>query len=197
MKGFLLRFFGILVVASAAGITHSVISGPIKTELDEIPEGKGEITIPPLTRPETSHESTGTPETAGENALPEVSDAEKLVLKREITLEQARLLHEHGLADFIDARTKDKYELGHIPGAFNVPPDAFTRGTPAVVDFLDEDRPVVVYCTGGDCHDSHVVIEQMMLIRPELVRLHVFTDGYPAWTGAGLPTDAGADPLAE
>lgn len=197
MKGFLLRFFGILVVASAAGITHSVIAGPIKTELAPLPEGAGNIVIPQgKGDPGSPTEPQGSEPTEPEGSAG-VTNPQNLVLEREITLEQARLLFEHSLADFIDARTKDKYELGHIPGAFNVPPDAFTRGTPPVVDFLDVERPVVVYCTGGDCHDSHVVIEQMMLIRPELVRLHVFTDGYPAWTGAGLPTDTSPDPLAE
>ena len=197
MKGFLLRFFGILVVASAAGITHSVISGPIKTELAPLPEGAGTIAIPQGPSGPRAQSEEAKPIADTIEQPPSGTSPQNLVLEREITLDQARLLYEHSLADFIDARPKAQYEEGHIPGAFNVPPDAFTRGTPPVVDFLDVERPVVVYCAGGDCHDSHVVIEQMMLIRPELVRLHVFTDGYPAWTGAGLATDTSPDPLAE
>ena len=190
MTSYLLKLAGILVVASAAGITHSLINGPLDLQLDEIPEDQQTLMIPP--KPVET-----TDEPIIEATDPGDTNIETVVLKREITLEQARLLYEHGMADFIDARPKGRYELGHITGAYNVPPDAFTRGTPAVVDFLDVERPVVVYCDGGDCYDSHVVIEQMMAIRPELVRLHVFTDGYPAWTAAGLATDTLPDPLAE
>lgn len=195
MKSYLLRLIAILVVASAAGITHSLIVEPLKLKLDEIPEEQGTIVLPPKATTADPIE-TATPEQADPSESP-IDTPTTIVLKREITLDQARMLYENGLADFIDARPKKDYEQGHILGAYNVPPDAFQTGTPAVIDFFEEDRRVVVYCTGGDCHDSHVVIEQMMAIRPELVLLHVFTDGYPAWTQAGLPTDTGPDPLAE
>lgn len=190
MTSYLLKLAGIIVVASAAGITHSLINGPLDLELAPIPEGAGTVVIPP--KPVEPTDEPPAEATDSDN-----TNIETLVLEREITLDQARLLFEHRMANFVDARTKEKYESGHILDANSIPPDAFTRGTPPVVDFFEEDRPVVVYCDGGDCHDSHVVIEQIQLIRPELVLVHVFTDGYPAWTNAGLPTDTGPDPLAE
>ncbi len=190
----MLRFAGIVVVASAAGITHSLINEPLKLHLDELPEGKGTVEIPAKAKAKPAQ--TVEPEQV-DPIEPGTQDSTTIVLKREITLDQARMLFENGLADFIDARPKADYVNGHILGAYNVPPASFNEGTPAVIDFFDEDRRVVVYCIGGDCHDSHVVVEQMMLIRPELVLLHVFTDGYTAWTKAGLPTDTGPDPLAE
>jgi len=191
----MLKFAGIIVVASAAGITHSLINDPIKLKLDEMDESQGTVVLPPKTngtKPETV--STPKPDTANE---PESQTPKPIVLKREITLDQARMLFENGLADFIDARPKEDYEKGHILGAYHVAPTSFDEGTPPVIDFFEEDRRVVVYCTGGDCHDSHIVVQKMMETRPELVLLHVFVDGYPAWTEAGLPTDSGPDPLAE
>ena len=168
-------------------------------------EASGTVVLP--TKPKQAQPSQVQPNQTQDNpavdndeqAVPDDADSGSgttIVLKREITLDQARMLFENGLADFVDARPAKEFEDGHILGAYNVAPDAFTRGTPAVIDFFEEGRRIVVYCSGGDCHDSHVVVEQMMLIRPELTLMHVFVDGYPAWTDAGLPTDIGPDPLA-
>ena len=201
-KSYLLKLTGIIVVASAAGITNWAINPPLKLHLDEMDEASGTVVLPVKPKQQTSpdpvDEQSASPveQTTPDDVIePKVSTT--IHLKREITLEQAQMLFENGLADFVDARPADEYEDGHIATAYNIPPDAFYNGTPAVIDFFDESRRIVVYCAGGDCHDSHVVVEQIMLIRPELTLVHVFTDGYPAWTAAGLPTDIGPDPLAE
>ncbi|MCA9272261.1 MAG: rhodanese-like domain-containing protein [Phycisphaerales bacterium] len=196
-KAYLLKFAGILVVGSAAGITHWAVEPPLKLHLDEIADDAGTVVIPSKPKQDTPESASNQDEQTQPEDVAEPGAGSSIVLKREITLDQAKTLFENNLADFVDARPPDKYEDGHIDGAYSVPPDAFYNGTPAVIDFFDVERPIVVYCTGGDCHDSHVVVEQIMLIRPELVRVHVFTDGYPAWTGAGLATDIGPDPLAE
>jgi len=206
IKSYMLKLAGIIVVGSAAGITNWAIQPPLKLHLDEMDEASGTVVLP--TKPKQAQPSQVQPNQTQDNpavgndeqAAPDDADSGSgttIVLKREITLDQARMLFENGLADFVDARPAKEFEDGHILGAYNVAPDAFTRGTPAVIDFFEEGRRIVVYCSGGDCHDSHVVVEQMMLIRPELTLMHVFVDGYPAWTDAGLPTDIGPDPLAE
>ena len=191
----MLKFAGIIVVASAAGITHSLINDPIKLTLDEMDESQGTVILKPKST-ETKPETIQSPkqETVVE---PDAQTPTTIVLKREITLDQARMLFENGLADFVDARSKEIYEEGHILGAYQIAPASFDVSTPAVIDFFDPERRIVVYCTGGDCHDSHIVVQKIMETRPELVLLHVFVDGYPAWTEAGLPTDSGPDPLAE
>lgn len=200
-KSYLLKLAGIVVVGSAVGITHSLVSEPLKLTLDEIDEQAGTVVIPPKAGDSsdtpTRNDNVDEPSQTDPTTQDGPAGGMTVVLKREITLDQARLLFENGLADFVDARTKDKYEEGHILGAYHIAPTSFDTGTPAVIDFFDPERRIVVYCTGGDCHDSHVVVEQIMLIRPDLSLVHVFTDGYPAWTEAGLPTDTGPDPLAE
>lgn len=207
IKSYMLKLAGIIVVGSAAGITNWAIQPPLKLHLDEMDEASGTVVLP--TQPKQNQPKQAQPERPESDPVNEFDESDApevvlepetsttIVLKREITLDQARMLFENGLADFVDARPAKEFEDGHILGAYNVAPDAFTRGTPAVIDFFEEDRRIVVYCSGGDCHDSHVVVEQMMLIRPELTLMHVFVDGYPAWTDAGLPTDIGPDPLAE
>ena len=201
IRSYLVKLVGIVVVASAAGLTHMAIGPQIKLhpndpEIQTIDLGAGETPTPPAG---PANDSTGeTPVDAGSETVPDPAGAGTLVLDSlEISLEQAKALYDNGLADFIDARPAADYARGHIYGAWNVPPTAFEASTPTVVDLLDPDRVVVVYCTGGDCHDSHIVIREIQEIRPELTKLHVFSDGYPGWAGAGYETDIGADPFGE
>ena len=200
MKSYLIKTIGIIMVASLAGVTHFALGEKIRfvdisATTNTIPLGSGdtaETTAPP---PPTSDVAPATP--VDEMPIGE-GNQEVLVLEREITTEQAKILFDRGLAQFLDARPKAEFEEGHILGANHLAPSSFESGTPVIVDFLDENMLVVVYCSGGDCIDSHIVTEDLSLIRPELANIiHIYTDGYSAWTDAGLATDIGPDPLAE
>lgn len=51
----------------------------------------------------------------------------------------------------IDMRNHYEYEVGHFQNAVEIPSDTFKEQLPMVVDMLkgNEDRKVVMYCTGG------------------------------------------------
>ncbi len=46
----------------------------------------------------------------------------------------------------VDARSKGEYAKGHLPGAINIPPDAYR----SMVEYLPKDKgfPLVIYCRG-------------------------------------------------
>ena len=52
------------------------------------------------------------------------------------------------------------------------------------------DQPIIVYCSGGECHDSRLVANALLTLGFSDVR--VYTGGWEEWQGAGLPTSAGA-----
>lgn len=96
---------------------------------------------------------------------------------------------ENASAIFVDARPLDQYEAGHIPGAFHLAFGQFMSGRPAILDFLPQDMPMIVYCEGGDCDSSHKVRE--MLLDYGYQEVHVFQPGFPMWQEAGLPLEEG------
>jgi rhodanese-related sulfurtransferase len=84
----------------------------------------------------------------------------------------------------VDAREPGEFAAGHIPGAINLPPDAFSGGIPdAVNQRLSRDLPMVVYCSGGNCDASKSVAMRLMDLG--FAQTFVYEDGYTGWTKAG------------
>ena len=108
--------------------------------------------------------------------------------------DEAMWLHAKG-AVFLDARRTAMYTEGHIPGARSL--SAWEDGLPEKVDQLslftsDLKLPVVIYCSGGDCHDSHLVAQKLWLAGFRNVR--IYADGYPDWETRKLPVTQGGKP---
>ena len=96
-------------------------------------------------------------------------------------------LHAAGVP-FLDARRSSVYDEGHIAGARSFPvweADIDDR----VKSFLDEGRdgklPIVVYCSGGDCEDSHMLAEKLWGVF--FNDILVYKDGFPDWQKRGGP----------
>jgi rhodanese-related sulfurtransferase len=79
---------------------------------------------------------------------------------REISPEDAWALY-RAKASFLDARRSAEYAEGHIAGAWNVPVWEATAET-LVTAFEasvkpGSSTPLVLYCSGGECEDSHLL----------------------------------------
>lgn len=83
---------------------------------------------------------------------------------------------------FLDAREEDFFEEGHLPGAINLPASRIAAG-----DFHglpgDPSTPLIVYCSGGDCPDSHVVAAA--LVARGFRNVSIFAGGWDEWSAAG------------
>ena len=112
---------------------------------------------------------------------------------REITPEEAaRLLAQPGREGwhFLDVREPDEFAAGRIPGARNVP-----RGFLEVKADLehhkrdawlaDRDRPLVVYCGGGNRSALAAQTLQEMGFR----RVVSMAEGWTGWTKRGYPVE--------
>lgn len=103
----------------------------------------------------------------------------------EITNEDAMQLW-HEKAIFIDARRTDVYNSGHVKGARSMPvweADIDDRVRDFFNEVTDQQQPIVVYCTGGNCEDSHMLADKLWGAGFENVLVH--TDGFPGWQKIG------------
>lgn len=109
-----------------------------------------------------------------------------------VGLEEFHSAVESKSALILDARPSVFFEQGHVPGALNLARDAFARDYRQLAPVLKPatDKPIFVYCAGGDCHDSRLVANALMSLGFSNVR--VFTGGWEEWSKARLPVSTGS-----
>lgn len=112
----------------------------------------------------------------------------------DITNDDARQLFDDG-AVFLDARRTSVYNEGHIQGARNMAvweADVDNKVFALFDELTDQQQPIVVYCTGGNCEDSHMLAQKLWGIGYENVL--VYTDGFPGWQSINGPVTRGPNP---
>ncbi len=95
---------------------------------------------------------------------------------------------------FLDARRSSVYGEGHIAGARSFPvweSDIGERVKALYEEGLDQKQPIVVYCSGGNCEDSHMLAEKLYMVGFDNVL--VYKDGYPDWQKRRLPVSKGTN----
>lgn len=111
----------------------------------------------------------------------------------DITGEEAARLFASGVP-FLDARRTSVFEEGHVAGArsFSVWESDIDQKVMALIAERDGTQPLVVYCSGGDCEDSHLLAQKLWGagFNDNLV----YRDGYPDWVKRGGAVRTGAKP---
>lgn len=112
----------------------------------------------------------------------------------EISPDDAAWLHARG-ALFLDARRTSIYEQGHIAGSRSFPvweSDIDARVAELSNEGRDQKLPIVVYCSGGDCEDSHMLAQKLWGLFFNNVL--VYKDGFPDWQKRGGAVSLGSQP---
>lgn len=160
---------------------------------------------PAVSRPLSPEAAAGTPSTAPATAAPAPPAALEPDLAKafpphpdraaaEVSPENVLLLHSRN-ALFLDARRSSVYADGHIPGARSFPvweSDIDARVKALFDEGLDQRAPIVAYCSGGNCEDSHMLAEKLYMVGFDNVL--IYRDGFPDWQRRGLPVNRGANP---
>jgi rhodanese-related sulfurtransferase len=115
----------------------------------------------------------------------------------EIAFDDVNALHSKGVL-FLDARRTSVYEQGHISEAR--PFSVWESDIDDKVNKFFEERstpesqalPIVIYCSGGDCEDSHMLAQKLWGIQYNNV--YVYKDGFPDWQKRGGAVRTGAQP---
>ena len=105
-----------------------------------------------------------------------------------IELLSAKQLYDEKTAIFLDARTAQEYEIGHISGAISVPDREFLMGEIDPGKILpNKDAVLITYCDGGECELALDVANG--LSDRGYNNVFVLVEGYPGWEAAGYPVD--------
>jgi rhodanese-related sulfurtransferase len=103
------------------------------------------------------------------------------------TVGEARQLFDSGKYIFVDARSLKDYEAGHIQGAVSLPVGQFEERVAAFLERYPPEVPIIAYCSGRTCQDSHHLAE--FLLELGYGNVTVFIDGFPGWEAAGHPIE--------
>lgn len=87
------------------------------------------------------------------------------------------------LVTVLDVRPEDEFEMGHLPGALNIPLAELERR----LGELPANREVIAYCRGPFCVLS---FDAVAALRARGYRVRRLEDGYPEWKAAGLPVES-------
>lgn len=100
-----------------------------------------------------------------------------------VTPSQATHLINREDALVIDVREANEFATGHVLGAKNLP---LARMETAGADFMKKkDRPVIVYCDGGDRSNKAIGA----LKKQGFTHIANLSGGIKAWQDAGLPVE--------
>jgi rhodanese-related sulfurtransferase len=122
----------------------------------------------------------------GDSALKANSDvfSGKLEIK---DVKAAKQIYDKGKAVFLDARSLESFENGHIKGAESLPLGQFDD----LIETFKKKYPVntfiVTYCSGRTCDDSRRLEE--LLFDHGYINVSIFIDGYKGWKAEGYPIE--------
>jgi ArsR family transcriptional regulator len=87
-----------------------------------------------------------------------------------------------GTVTVLDVRPTEEFELGHVPGAINIPPSELKRRMAE----LPRSKEIVAYCRGPYCVFA---FEAVAALRDAGFQARRLEDGLPHWRAAGLPVE--------
>ena len=108
-----------------------------------------------------------------------------------VDLEEFRSAVVSRSALILDARPSAFFEQGHVTGALNLARDDFAHDYRRLDSVLKgaQDKAIIVYCGGGDCHDSRLVANALLTLG--FGNVTVFTGGWEVWSASKLPSSTG------
>jgi rhodanese-related sulfurtransferase len=104
-----------------------------------------------------------------------------------ISLDEAEALYCSQAAVFLDARSRELYDDGHIQGALSLPWDEYERYYPQLMKGLPSDNPIIVYCDGVSCGLSKELA--LALLDKGHTNVRVLVNGWTLWQNRNLPIE--------
>lgn len=110
--------------------------------------------------------------------------------RRIVGAELFALLEEYPGTQVLDARERDEYAAGHIPGSVSLPWHDIDR----IPEGLDPTKPIAVVCASGQRAGTAASLLQL---HGAVDTIHVAEGGVPSWAKSGGRPEVGAVPVID
>jgi len=104
-----------------------------------------------------------------------------------ISLDEAEALYCSLAAVFLDARSRELYDEGHIQGALSLPWDEYEKHYSSIMEGFPLATPVIVYCDGVSCGLSKELA--LALLDKGYANVRVLVNGWTLWQNRKLPIE--------
>ncbi|MFH0825702.1 MAG: rhodanese-like domain-containing protein, partial [Pseudomonadota bacterium] len=98
---------------------------------------------------------------------------------------EARKFFGNGETVFVDSRTHEDYDKGHVEGSVFLGPEDVEERYVSVQPLLPEESKIILYCYGPECDMAERVAEFLGGLGYR--DMSIMTAGYAAWEHAGFP----------
>ncbi len=102
-------------------------------------------------------------------------------------IEVAKLIYDADKTLFVDARSETDYQAGHVEKAVSLSLQDFDAHIEDFINRYPPEQPIVIYCSGRTCEDSHHLAQLLLDMGYESV--HIMIDGFQAWKEKGFPVE--------
>jgi rhodanese-related sulfurtransferase len=106
-------------------------------------------------------------------------DTEK-IMHKSVSYGQVARAIDNPAIEFIDARRPENYENGTIDDAVNIYPYSPEEVYFEQLFMLDPDKTYIVFCDGGTCDLSHMVVKD--LLQSGFERAFLYRGGWEEWS---------------
>jgi rhodanese-related sulfurtransferase len=138
--------------------------------------GTGRISMPPPSNSGPLQITTANQETQQLSSAPRISRAE------------AQKLVKNGKAVFVDVRSKETYDKGHLPGAISIPGSQLLYR----LQELPVGKKLITYCACVEEHTAAVAV--LNLEAHKIKNAAALQGGWNDWRAAGLPIEVTGAP---
>jgi rhodanese-related sulfurtransferase len=98
---------------------------------------------------------------------------------KQLTFSDIKRIHKNKEALFIDARTVEEYEEGHIPDAVNIPVGLERSKKMEMLNQLSKDLQIIVYCEDPQCSVAERLAKEMQYLKFKYIA--VYEGGWDEW----------------
>ncbi len=120
-----------------------------------------------------------------QHLVSDIQEANQTAFLPKLSLSQALAIHRQAKATFIDARLPHDYNLGHVPGAINVPFSSPPDLRRSILANLPKNTPIIVYCQSLGCPYARILAAA--LAKDGYTHLNILRAGWQEWTQSSKP----------